>query len=842
MSDTSASPTPSPTTGRDGSPALPDHIGPYRILQVLGEGGMGVVYEAEQTTPVHRRVALKIVRAGLETRDVIARFETERQALAVMQHESIATVLEAGASETGQPYFVMELVRGICITDYCDSRKLSVRERVALFIQVCHGVQHAHQKGVIHRDLKPSNVLVTEVDDEPLPKIIDFGIAKAIGQRLTDATLVTLMGQTMGTPAYMSPEQAEMSGLDVDTRTDTYSLGVMLYELLVGRLPEDPQETGLPAFMMRLSMRETDPPSPSAKLTTLEQARGAIATLRGTNADDLRKQLRGDLDWIVMKAMDKDRNRRYQTVNGLAADLGRFLAHEPVQARPPTTTYRMRKFVRRHRVGVLAGAAIVVALLAGAAAATVGFVRATRANALAVQEAATARQVSSFLVGLFNVSTPDRARGNLITAREILDSGAVKLETDLADQPVVQARLMNTIGDVYQELGLYSEAERLLAKSLATRESLGGNHPADLAESLTSLGLLYREQGRYDAADSMLVRASALGRALPEPYPVYTRTLLVRSELSRERGRYAEADSLIRLRLGILERTVGPESQEVVSQLATLASMVAEQGRPAAAESLFRRILAAQERTSGSDSPRAAKAMSNLASSLFEQGKLDEADSLYRRSLAIKTRAYGEDHPDVALDLYNIANVENDRKKYAEAVALYQRAQAIWEKHFGPDHPYVGAALTSAANAYSSMGRNAEAVPLLHRAIALREKTLAPDHPFIATSYNQLGVTETRLGRYAEAEVALRKALAMREKSLEPTSYYIGETLESLADLYAATNRYAQADSLYRRTLKQWEASGREDAQQRREATLRSYAGMLRRQGRTAEAAALEPK
>ena len=290
--------------------ARADHVGPYRILQILGEGGMGVVYEAEQIEPIHRRVALKVIKTEVATREVVARFEAERQALAVMTHESIAKVLDAGTSEAGQPYFVMELVRGVPITDYCDARKLSTRERIALFIPVCRAVQHAHQKGVIHRDLKPSNVLVTEVDGKPLPKIIDFGVAKAIGQHLTEKTLVTMVGQAMGTPAYMSPEQAEMSGLDVDTRTDVYSLGVMLYELLVGRLPADPQELGLQGFMQRLVMRATDPPIPSAKLATLVREREALAALRHTDPQSLRRQLRGDLDWIVMRAMDQDRNRR----------------------------------------------------------------------------------------------------------------------------------------------------------------------------------------------------------------------------------------------------------------------------------------------------------------------------------------------------------------------------------------------------------------------------------------------------------------------------------------------------------------------------------------------------
>jgi tetratricopeptide (TPR) repeat protein len=800
-----------------------------------------VVYEAEQTAPVHRRVAVKVLRPGFESSEIVARFEAERQALAVMMHESIAKVLDAGASDAGSPYFVMELVRGVPITDYCDAHKLTTRERVALFIPVCRAIQHAHQKGVIHRDLKPSNILVAEADGRPIPKVIDFGIAKATGQRLTDKTLITQHGQAVGTPAYMSPEQAEVSGLDVDTRTDLYSLGVVLYEILVGRLPVDPQQLGLPGFMARLAMRETDPPTPSAMIATLVHDREVLASLRHTDPEALRRQLRGDLDWITMKAMEKDRARRYDTANGLANDLTRYLADQPIEARPPSTTYRVRKFVRRNKVGVAAVAAVSLALIAGAAAATLGLVRATRAEARAKAEAATSRQVADFMVGLFEVSSPEEARGNEITAREILDSGAAKVETDLVSEPLVQARLMNTIGNVYLELGLYPEAGRLLQRSLAAREGLLGPAAPETGENLTSLGRLYLRQGRYEEAESTLVRSTRiLERAVDPDHPGIVASLNALASVYREKGRYAEGDSISRKTLDLLQARLGPNHPDVAEAFVGLAISQAEQGRPAAAESLFRRVLGIREATVGGMHPATARALSNLASSIFEQGRLTEAESLYRRGLEVDTRLYGLDHSQIAMDLYNIANVETGKGDLKEGIEHYQRARAIWEKTFGPEHPFVAAALTSQSNALSSENRHLEAIPLLERALAIRQKTLAPEHPFVATTHHELGVAARQAGRLDDADRHLRRALEIRRKSLEPNSYYIALTLGAQADVAGDRGRHAEAERLYRQAMAQWEASGRDEPVSA--IIVQGYVEMLRRLGRTPEAVALEAK
>jgi len=355
----------------------PQQIGPYRILDCLGEGGMGTVYLAEQRNPVHRRAALKVIKLGMDSKAVLARFDAERQALSLMEHSCISRVYDAGVSDRGQPWFAMEFVKGIPITDYCDQNKLTLQERIALFRQVCSGVQHAHLKGVMHRDLKPSNVLVTVQDGKPIPKIIDFGLAKAMDHRLVEATLFTQQGQIVGTPEYMSPEQAGVGGLDIDTRTDVYSLGVLLYELLTGELPFPRDDLRRAGYLeMQRIIRESDPPKPSTKITTLGDAAGVPARVRGIDAAALRRRLRGDLDWIVMKALEKDRTRRYETALELAADLERHLQHVPVLASPPSLGYRVRKFVRRYRGQCAAAAAVFLAIVGGGVGMYVLYVRA----------------------------------------------------------------------------------------------------------------------------------------------------------------------------------------------------------------------------------------------------------------------------------------------------------------------------------------------------------------------------------------------------------------------------------------------------------------------------------
>ncbi|HSU56266.1 MAG TPA: serine/threonine-protein kinase, partial [Candidatus Dormibacteraeota bacterium] len=433
-----------------------DKIGPYKLLQQIGEGGCGVVHMAEQEHPVRRRVALKVIKLGMDTKQVIARFEAERQALALMDHPNIAKVLDAGATETGRPFFVMELVRGIKITEYCDQNNLSTDQRLKLFVQVCRAIQHAHQKGIIHRDIKPSNILVTLHDGVPVPKVIDFGIAKATDQRLTDKTLFTQFEQFIGTPAYMSPEQAEMSGLDIDTRSDIYSLGVLLYELLTSRTPFDPKElmaAGLDA--MRRAIRENEPPRPSTRLSTMLAADlTTVARQRQAAVPKLIHLLQGDLDWIVMKALEKDRTRRYDTATGFALDLERYLNDEPVNARPPSQIYRLQKMVRRNKLAFAAATAVAASLIAGFGVSTWLFLREKDARRLADTEAKRSQQVALLLEDSLKGVGPMVALGrDTALVRDIMDRAVERVTKDLKDQPDVQAELCNTIGEVYRALG-----------------------------------------------------------------------------------------------------------------------------------------------------------------------------------------------------------------------------------------------------------------------------------------------------------------------------------------------------------------------------------------------------
>ncbi len=708
---------PTKTRVRTASPN--DVIGPYRLRERIGVGGMGEVWAAEQERPFRRKVAVKIIKAGMDTAEVVARFEAERQALALMDHPCIAKVFDAGSTPQGQPFFAMEFVRGVPITEYCDRHKRTTRERLELFIRLCEGVQHAHQKAIIHRDLKPGNILITEVDDKPLPKIIDFGVAKATSQRLTDKTMHTYLGQMIGTPEYMSPEQADMTGEDIDTRADVYSLGVILYELLVGSLPFDPDELRAGGFDgIRRQIREVEPTTPSHKVTTLGELSKAAAESRRTNMTSLTSQLRGDLDWIVMMAIDKDRTRRYASASALAADIKRHLTNQPVMAGPPSTVYRVKKFVLRHKVGVAAAALVGLALILGITGTTMGLVRAIKAEKVARDEAEAARQVSQFLEGLFAVSDPGEARGNTITAREILDEGAERITNELKGQPLIQARLMVTMGRVYRGLGLYDDARLLLEGALDLRRNELGEEALEVASSQEELGRLLDAIGDYDGAlqlyqGALEIREALLGREHPKTGMSVSNL----GNLQRQRRNFEEAKPLYERALAIREKALGP------------------------------------------DHPDVSNSLNGLAIVLEGMGDYEGALSLYKRALAIREKALGPDHPQVATSLNNLATLYWFMDDHATARPYNDRALAIQEKVLGPDHPDLAHTLNTSANLYQAAGDYTATRRVHERALAIRKKNLRPDHPRIAESYYNLACIAALGGSSKDAIGFLRESV-----------------------------------------------------------------------------------
>lgn len=752
---------------------------------------MSVVYLAEQSEPVKRRLALKILKPGMDSKQIIARFESERQALAVLDHPNIAKVFDGGVAESGRPYFVMERVRGVPITDYCDDQRLSNEARLKIFIEVCSAVQHAHNKGLIHRDLKPSNILVGVVDGRPHPRIIDFGIAKATSAPLTEQTLVTRIGQVIGTPQYMSPEQANITGLDVDTRADVYSLGVVLYELLVGAVPVDVRGVSDPAI--HVALREKDPPRPSTRYTDLGDTREEVAKARRTEPDGLRRQLRGDLDWIVMRAIERDRTRRYETVNALAMECRRFLDHQPVLARPPSAGYLLNRFIRRNMMAVVAASVAVLAVVAGAAVAMLGYVRATEAEQAAIIEAETSSQVSDFLVRLFEVSDPSEARGNTITAREILDRGTASIDEDLAGQPEVQATLMQTMGRVYHKLGLYENADILLQRALASRRRMQGD-PVELATGLQLRAELLVDRGDYEEAGQLLDEAMSIvdvGGSDPEQVVSLLNT---RAFLYQNQARYSEAEAILTRALSLLPSSDSAAQTDIADSLTSLAIVYRKTGAYDEAEAAFLRALAIREYVLGPDHPAVATTLNSMSILYIRRKDWDMAEQLQLRAMAIREEALGEQHPEFAKSLNNLAGIYIMRGDKADGIPYLERALRIREATLGSDHPSLGEAMHNLAVLHYDLEDYEEAMTWETRAISIKKRALNPGHPDLALSLHNYALILSELGRYDESEALLQQVLDMQAEALGQSHPARISTLKSYRKLLLATNRDADAE------------------------------------------------
>jgi len=780
-----------------------DRIGRYKLLEQIGEGGCGVVYMAAQEEPVRRRVALKVIKLGMDTKNVIARFEAERQALAMMDHPNIAKVFDAGATETGRPYFVMELVRGIKITDYCDQNNLSTEARLKLFTQVCQAIQHAHQKGIIHRDVKPSNILVTQNESAAVPKVIDFGIAKATtDQRLTDKTVFTAFEQFIGTPAYMSPEQALMTSLDIDTRTDIYALGVLLYELLTGQTPFDSNElmaVGLDA--MRRIIREQEPARPSTRLSTMADIElTAVAQHRQAEPTRLGTLLRGDLDWIVMKALEKDRSRRYETANGLAADIQRHLANEPVVARPPSAGYRFQKLVRRNKFAFVAGSVVLLVLLGGIAASTWQAIRATRAEReqtrlreqaemaqtnearervkaevneqKAEAEAAKSRQVAQFMKDMLKGVGPSAALGRDTTMlREILEQTARGLDK-LKGQPAVEADLRTTLGNVYLDLGEYTNAAAMHREALALRKQLLGDEHSEVASALNLL-------------------ATALWK----------------------QGRRSEAETLYREALAMRRRLFGDENKAVADSLDSVARIVEAQGNLAEAETLWREALALRRKLLGSESAGVAYVLHPLAWTINGRGNRIEAEALSREELAIWRKLYGNDHPNVSWALADLTIFLREQGRIAEAEIAIREALAITRKQAVNNPAAAAPTLRQLAWGFYHQRKPAEAEEVSREELAMNRKVLGSEHPEVAATLDCLATFLNEQGKSSEAETALRECLTIREKKL-PNTWLTANTRTLLGGSLLTQKKYAEAEP--------WLLSGYESMKQQKDRTSAS--------------------
>jgi eukaryotic-like serine/threonine-protein kinase len=764
--------------------------GRYKLLEQIGEGGMGTVWVAEQREPVKRQVALKLVKPGMDSKSVLARFEAERQALALMDHQNIAKVLDGGVTEQGRPFFVMELVKGMPLTEYCDARRMSVRDRLALFVPICSAVQHAHQKGIIHRDLKPTNILVTEHDGTPVPKVIDFGLAKALGAAttLTDRTLHTAFGTLVGTPLYMAPEQVAVNALDVDTRSDVYSLGVVLYELLTGTTPLEKQRFKEAAWdEIRRVIREEEPPRPSIRLSDSHDALPSISAQRHTEPVALTRLVRGELDWIVMKALEKDCNRRYETANGFAMDVQRYLADEPVLACPPSAWYRIRKFVRRNKGPVLTASLVVVALVVGVIGTAAGLVRAEQqrrvaldneqkvaAAAAAEKEArrsAEARQAETEAVLTFLENkviaaarpegrSPPGGLGRNVTLRRALEAALPEVSASFPAQPLIEARLRLRLATSFATLGdakvAVEQAERARTIYL---QHVGSDHP-DTLSSMHVLATCYEAIGRLD--DALKLREKTLALMKVKLGPVDPKTLSAMNNLAlsyASLGQHAKALRLQEETLGLRRTGFGPDHYDTIGSMNNLALTYTALGRHSDALTLGRETVAIAKAKLGPMERRTLVSIDSLALVYHNAGRPDEAVKLYEETLPLMNEKLGP-HQVTLWCMDGLANSYAALGRHREERKVREDALSLWKAKFGADHPNTlsSMSLLAALLAVCPEAKLRDA----KRAVELAEQAVQRG-PQSAWSWQVLGWARYRAGAWKDSIAALERAIDLRK-------------------------------------------------------------------------------
>jgi len=827
-------------------------LGPYKLVRTLGSGGMGVVYLAEQLQPVRRSVALKIIKQGMDTEQVIGRFEAERQALALMNHPNIAKVFDAGGTEDGRPYFVMELVEGVPITKYCDQHRLTVAERLELFVPICQAIQHAHQKGVIHRDIKPSNVLVADFDGNAVPKVIDFGIAKATGQQLTEATMFTQLGVVIGTLEYMSPEQAQPMSMDIDTRSDIYSLGALLYQLLTGVTPLKASQLNESAYLEMLrKIREEEPLSPSSRLAQSTETLQQTSEERGTDAGRLPKLLRGELDWIVMRALEKDRARRYETANGFARDIQRYLAGEPVEAGPPSATYRLRKFATKNRVLLATSAAFVALLILGAAVSTWQAVRARRAEKVATTErdranteAASAKAVTDFLEksllsqasanqqsGLDEQPDPD------VKVRTLLDRAAAGIGGKFGKQPLVEADIRETIGETYRDLALTPQAAEQFQKQYDLDRKAKGADDPDTLEALGNVATIRKDEGKVAESTQLWEKVVAgLTRALGGDDLRTAKAMQSLAVGYMELGQYAKAEPLLKQAFSIQMKKSGLDNIDTLDTSDSLETLYLRDHRNAEAEALALKSFEAYKRLYGKDHPYTLRAMFGLGEVYERQEKYAQAEQMTLPVLEGNMRLFGPKHPDTLSTMGLLANIYDRQGKHAEALAMEKKLYevrrqigadmpeslpveadlAVMYEHngnlakaeetykdslermtrvYGPTHPETLTAVSDLAYFYETHHEYAKAIPLDLRGREAALKTYGPDNRQTIGFTSTIGKDYLALGQYAKAETEFRTALASVVKTA-PDNWKRYNLESMLGGALLGQKKYAEAEPL----------------------------------------------
>ncbi len=808
-------------------------VGPYRLQQEIGRGGMGVVYLAERDDRQYeKQVAIKLVKRGMDTDDILRRFRHERQTLATLDHPNIARLLDGGVTEDGLPYFVMEYIEGLPIDDYCDQHKLNTSARLQLFRSVCSAVHYAHQNLIVHRDLKPGNILATA---DGTPKLLDFGIAKLLHHDSSAQSLAqTMSGARLLTPEYASPEQVRNA--PITTASDVYSLGVLLYKLLSGRRPY--RFTNFSPQEIERVICDQQPQRPSTAIRRVEQLLDddgkitpeTISAAREGSTEKLRRRLAGDLDNIVLMALHKEPMRRYASVEQFSEDIRRHLDGLPVIAHKDTLGYRSVKFMKRHKVGMAIGAAIITLIL--------GFSIITKLQSERIaRERDKAEEVAAFLMNLFEVSDPSEAKGNAITAREILDRGAENIREDLKDQPEVQAALMHIMGEVYTSLGLYASAAPLLEASLKIRQQTLGDEHADVAESLNSLAELLREEGDYEKAEPLYRKALAIRlKQFDEEHADVAANLNDLGLLLYEKGDYAAAESLLIKSVAMHRKLPDKESKLLAASLNNLALVMDNKGDYPVAEKLYRESLEMSRKVLGNNDPLVASNMNNLAALLYAKGDFLAAEPLYRETLVLRRKLFGEQHPDVANCMNNLAALLYDKGEYAEAESLYVEALNMRRKLLGEEHPAVMRTMVNLANLLRDKGDYKTAEPLFRKALALRRKTLPDGHLDIGYSLINLSILLIDTDRSKEAEPLLREGRGIFQKALPPDHFLIANAESVLGACMAAMHRYEDAEPLLMNSYAQLKNKRGEDDKLTLRA-LRRVVDLYRKWGKTDKAA-----